>query len=150
MPVFLGNSPADWSDSLLVGLLSFAIRATVLLSGAWLATRALRRASAATRHLIWTSAVAGVLMLPVLAAVVPVWNVPLISMAVTTDPPLESIAAPAAPKREANAGPASRSPTSNPFTPSPTVKREGAVAAQRSIIASARAFTGSSTLNGVP
>ena len=57
MPMLLGNSPAAWTDALLVGLLSFAIRATVLLLGAWLATRVLRRASAATRHLIWTSAV---------------------------------------------------------------------------------------------
>ena len=149
MPMLLGNSPAAWTDALLVGLLSFAIRATVLLLGAWLATRVLRRASAATRHLIWTSAVAGVLMLPVLAAIVPVWNVPLISMAVTTDRPLESIAAPAAPKREANAGPASRSPNSNPFTPSPTVKREGAIPAQRSIIGAARSFTERFTMNGV-
>jgi beta-lactamase regulating signal transducer with metallopeptidase domain len=147
MPMLLGNSPAAWTDALLVGLLSFAIRATVLLLGAWLATRVLRRASAATRHLIWTSAVAGVLTLPVLAATVPVWNVPLISMAGTTNLPLESVAAPGPPKREANASPISRS--ASPVMPSATVKRDVAAPAQRSLIGAARSFAGRFTMNGV-
>lgn len=146
MPMLWGNSPADWTDWLLVGLLSFTIRATVLLLGAWLATRALRRTSAATRHLIWASAVAGVLTLPVLAAVVPVWNVPLISMVTTTDLPLESVAPSATPKVAANAVP---TPSSSPASPSPAVKRDVAAQAQRSFIDAARSFAGRLTLNGV-
>src|SRR5438270_9270455 len=149
MPMFWGNSTADWAHSLLVGLLSFAIRATVLLLGAWVATRALRRASAATRHLIWASAVAGVLALPILAAIVPVWNVPVISIAATADRPFESIAAPATLKRDANASPASRSPQSNPVTRSPTVERKDATPAQRSIMDAAQSFAGRVTMSVV-
>jgi beta-lactamase regulating signal transducer with metallopeptidase domain len=64
-----------WVNALLAGVVGFAIRASVLLGGAWLVTLAMRRASAASRHLIWTAATAGVLMLPVFAVVVPAWNV---------------------------------------------------------------------------
>jgi beta-lactamase regulating signal transducer with metallopeptidase domain len=79
------------SESLLVELLSFALRATVLLVGAWAATKLLRQASAATRHLIWTSAIAGVLALPLLTYVMPAWNVPVISIAASVTPPLAPI-----------------------------------------------------------
>ena len=148
MPTLFGNA-TDWTDSLLIGLLAFAIRATVLLLAAWLATRMLRRASAATRHLIWASAVAGVLTLPVLAAVVPAWNVPVISIAANVDRPLESITAPATPKRATNAGPTSSWPQPNPVTPSPTVKREGVATVQSSVSDAAQAFAGRLTMNGV-
>jgi len=148
MPTRFGNA-TDWTDSLLIGLLAFAIRATVLLLAAWLATRVLRRASAATRHLIWPSAVAGVLTLPVLAAVVPAWNVPVISIAANVDRPLESIAAPATPKRATNAGPTSSWPQPNPVTPSPTVKREGVASVQSAVSDAAQAFAGRLTMNGV-
>ena len=67
---------SDWTSILLFGLLDFALRATVVLSGAWVATKLLRRASAATRHLIWTAAIAGVLVLPLLGRTLPAWNVP--------------------------------------------------------------------------
>ena len=148
MPTLFGNA-TDWTDSLLIGLLAFAIRATVLLLAAWLATRVLRRASAATRHLIWASAVAGVLTLPVLAAVVPAWNVPVISIAANVDRPLESIAAPATPKRATNAGPTSSWPQPNPVMPSPTVKRKGVATVQSSVGDAAQAFAGRLTMNGV-
>jgi beta-lactamase regulating signal transducer with metallopeptidase domain len=102
MPLLFGNTSAAWTDSLLIGLLAFAIRATVLLLAAWLATSLLHHASAATRHLIWTSAIAGVLTLPLLGVLVPAWNVPVMSIAATSDSPLESpTAAPSPSKREA-------------------------------------------------
>ena len=148
MPTLFGNA-TDWTDSLLIGLLAFAIRATVLLLAAWLATRVLRRASAATRHLIWASAVAGVLTLPVLAAVVPAWYVPVISIAANIERPLESIAAPATPKRATNAGPTSSWPRPNPVMPSPTVKRKGVATVQSSVSDAAQAFAGRLTMNGV-
>jgi len=64
-----------WANTLLSGLLSYAIRASMLLGGAWLAVALMRRASAASRHLVWTGATVGVLVLPAIAAVVPSWNV---------------------------------------------------------------------------
>jgi len=89
----IASGAAGWTDALLLGLLSFTIRATVLLFGAWAATRVLRQASAATRHLIWSSAIAGVLALPLLGVVVPAWNVPVFTVAASIDAPLESPAA---------------------------------------------------------
>src|SRR5688572_20901872 len=81
------NPTTDSVDALLLYLLAFALRATVLLAGAWIASKLLRRASAATRHLIWTTAIAGVLALPLLSVVVPAWNVPLLSIEARVDAP---------------------------------------------------------------
>ncbi len=52
-----------------------ALRATVILAAALIATIALRRAPAATRHLVWTLALAGVLALPAMRAALPRWEV---------------------------------------------------------------------------
>jgi beta-lactamase regulating signal transducer with metallopeptidase domain len=86
-------------DALLVGVLAFALRGTVILLGAWGATRLLRRASAATRHAVWTSAIAAVLVLPLLSATIPAWNVPVFTITARTDvaEPVESNAAPTSP-----------------------------------------------------
>lgn len=56
-------------------LLDAALRGAVLLLLAWAATRLMRRASAASRHLVWSAALAGVVLLPVLGVVVPRWRV---------------------------------------------------------------------------
>jgi len=47
-------------------LFTLAIKATVVLAAAMLATVALRRASAATRHIIWACALACLLAAPLL------------------------------------------------------------------------------------
>lgn len=80
----------SWSNELSLAILVFAARATVVLGAALMATRLLRNSSAATRHLIWTAAVSGVLALPLLSVVVPAWNVPVISIAAELDTPLLS------------------------------------------------------------
>jgi beta-lactamase regulating signal transducer with metallopeptidase domain len=99
MPLLLGAS--DWTDALLAGLLGFAIRATILLLGAWVATRLMRRASAATRHLVWTGAIAGVLALPLLGVLAPEWKVTVIWVAAKVDaPPEPSASTPASKERE--------------------------------------------------
>ena len=74
------GATTSWVDVMLVELLSFSLRATVILAGAWAATKLLKRASAATRHLIWTSAIAGILALPILSAMLPKWNVPVVTV----------------------------------------------------------------------
>ena len=48
-----------------------SLKGSVLIVVAWIVTRAIRRGSAAVRHAIWTSALAGMLVLPILAGVVP-------------------------------------------------------------------------------
>ncbi|HEX8830429.1 MAG TPA: hypothetical protein VF705_04645, partial [Longimicrobium sp.] len=61
-------------------LLALGLKATLLLTVAAVLDRAVlrRRASAAARHLLWTFAVAGLLLLPVLGWMLPGWSPPLI------------------------------------------------------------------------
>jgi TonB family protein len=63
----LGWNEAAWF-SILVGA---ALKSTAVLGVAWLFTFLLRRRSAATRHLVWTAAAAGVLALPFLSISLP-------------------------------------------------------------------------------
>lgn len=122
MPVLLGSS--DWTDALLVGLLGFAVRATILLLAAWVATRLLRRASAATRHLVWTGAIAGVLALPLFGVVAPEWKVPVVWFTANVDTPPEPSVSPAANEREsANVGAPMTRSTPAPADPSARSER---------------------------
>ena len=56
-------------------LLGFLIKSTLLLLAAWGAGCLLRRASAATRHLAWSVALGGVLLVPLLSLSLPQWKV---------------------------------------------------------------------------
>ncbi|HEX2188455.1 MAG TPA: M56 family metallopeptidase, partial [Longimicrobiaceae bacterium] len=77
-------------------LLDAALRGSVLLLLAWGATRLVRRAPAAARHLVWCAALGGVVLLPVLGAVVPRWRVlPAAARVPAMDAP--TLSAPAAP-----------------------------------------------------
>src|SRR5207247_11151192 len=54
------------------------VRASALLAAAALADFVLRcRASAATRHLVWTLAIGALLVLPIASYVLPEWSVPI-------------------------------------------------------------------------
>jgi TonB family protein len=64
---------AGWWFAILAGA---ALKSTLVLAAAWLAALALRRRSAAARHLIWTAAAAAVLTLPFLAVWMPPLSVP--------------------------------------------------------------------------
>jgi len=87
-------------------LLDAALRGTLLLLLALGATRLMRRASAAARHLVWSAALGGVLLLPVLGLVVPRWNVlPLPALRPAT---MEATAPAAAPIVETRAAQESR------------------------------------------
>jgi TonB family protein len=56
---------------------SAALKSTVVLGLAWVATVLLRRRSAAARHLVWTAALAAVLALPFLSVGLPELRVPV-------------------------------------------------------------------------
>ena len=60
---------------LLPTLLDTAIKGVAILLLAALATLALRRASAATRHWVWFLGVLGLLILPILTAALPGWHI---------------------------------------------------------------------------
>lgn len=63
-------SPLEFPD-----ILGLVVRTTAVLLVALCATTLLRRSSAATRHLVWTVALAGMLVLPLLERVVPAWRI---------------------------------------------------------------------------
>ena len=67
MPSWL-NSEIAWA-----ALAPLLVRSAAVLGAAGVATVVMRRATAAARHLVWLSAVVGVLALPVLAAM-PGWR----------------------------------------------------------------------------
>ncbi|MCI0536298.1 MAG: hypothetical protein L0Z50_13845, partial [Verrucomicrobiales bacterium] len=56
-------------------LLDSALKGAVLLALAAVAAFALRKASAAARHLVWLLAVVALLVLPVLSGLLPAWQV---------------------------------------------------------------------------
>ena len=58
-------------------LMEVFMKGTILLLFAAALGLALRRASAASRHLVWTLALGSVLALPFLALMLPAWNVPM-------------------------------------------------------------------------
>ena len=71
------------------------LKATLVLGLAGLAAAALGRASAATRHLVWTLGVAAALLVPALRAAAPRWELPLLP----ATPTVVRIESPAAPSR---------------------------------------------------
>lgn len=56
-------------------LVDAAVKGSLLLLATAVAVMALRGASASQRHLVWVSALVGVLMLPAMSLVVPQWRV---------------------------------------------------------------------------
>lgn len=69
-------------------LLDAVVKATIILTGAAIAAFALRRRSAALRHLIWTLALASALLLPFLSMALPRWQLPIVTLA-SAKPPTE-------------------------------------------------------------
>ena len=61
-----------------VTLVDVAAKAALVLLGALATTRLLRRGSASTRHRVWTVSLTCVLALPVLSALLPAWQVPIL------------------------------------------------------------------------
>lgn len=73
---------ADLVSTRLMGQLAglLLIKVTVIITAAWLASKLLQGASAAVRHAVWGIAFCSILLLPVLGAVVPRWEVTLPSV----------------------------------------------------------------------
>jgi beta-lactamase regulating signal transducer with metallopeptidase domain len=69
------QTSVDW-----LPLIDGAIKATLLLAIAAVTTTLLRHASAAARHLVWTSSLIGALLLPLASMAIPQWQVPLITL----------------------------------------------------------------------
>ena len=84
----------------LAAVAAFLVKATLLLCLAEIATRALKGASAASRHLIWVTAIVAVLVLPAAAALTPAWSLGWFEVSATSP----SVGAPAG-AREAGASP---------------------------------------------
>lgn len=77
-----------------------AVKATVVLAVACILAFALRRCSAATRHLVWAMALAWVLAVPLLSLILPRWHIALPDLPNVSDAagPGVAAAAPAAPR----------------------------------------------------
>jgi HEAT repeat protein/beta-lactamase regulating signal transducer with metallopeptidase domain len=65
------------------------VKATVLLLLTALTALALRRAAAATRHLVWTIGLACALVLPACSMALPRWQLPIVSIATSADTPAD-------------------------------------------------------------
>ncbi len=68
------------SESSWILVADIVLKATLLLVAAGAAAFVLRRASAAARHMVWTLALAGVLLLPMLSIALPRWQVSLVTI----------------------------------------------------------------------
>ena len=69
------DSAASW-----IPVADIVVKATLMFAAAGAAAFVLRRGSAAVRHMIWTLALAGVLLLPVLSITLPRWQMPLLTI----------------------------------------------------------------------
>jgi beta-lactamase regulating signal transducer with metallopeptidase domain len=93
-------------DPMLSAALSIAVKASVLVAVAAIAQVLLRRrASAAMRHFVWTLAIGGILLLPVLSPALPEWTVVVRTVAsgVPAEPIVSSAGAEGVPLPDASA-----------------------------------------------
>jgi len=81
----------------LLTIIDIVLKASVVLTMAALVAAALRRASASTRHFVWTLGMLGALAAPLLSAALPRWEVPIVRV---------QAPAPAAPAPTVATGPA--------------------------------------------
>jgi len=68
-------SSSEWSNI----IISTMLKGMLFLLAAIIINSFIKRASSATRHLIWNLAIIALLLLPILSLIVPVWEVPIIS-----------------------------------------------------------------------
>src|SRR5262245_29777440 len=68
--------PAAALEAVQAVLLSAAWKSSILLLLAGVTARLLSRHSAAARHVVWTTAMAGALAVPILEFILPAWTLP--------------------------------------------------------------------------
>ena len=81
-------------------LIDALVKALILLACAWIATRLLRRRSAALRHLVWLAALTGVLVLPLVSVGGVRWDLPVLPAA----PSAQQVNPPAPPADRSSIG----------------------------------------------
>jgi len=81
MNVSLLNGPAFDALAPWLPALDAILKSTALLALTAAVSLLLRRASAATRHLIWTLGLLGALALPALSLAIPRWQIPVVTVA---------------------------------------------------------------------
>ena len=74
------------STAAVILLFNITLKSLFILCFVFLCTRMMRRASSAIRHLIWTTALAGILLLPILGAVLPTWNISVLPYSISQVP----------------------------------------------------------------
>ena len=94
-------------------------KASLLLGAAGLASLALRRASASVRHLIWTLALVGSLVVPALSIALPRWSVPVVTIPAAAD---------VAPAASATPPPVSRHAAREASAPSDAIQTSAPIA----------------------
>ena len=98
-------------------LVDAALRGTLVLAAAFLATALMRRSSASARHLVWLAALAALLLLPLARQVVPEWRVlPAAPAALVAIPAMAVDAPPVAPSTPAGAADRSDAAGGHPRT----------------------------------
>jgi HEAT repeat protein/beta-lactamase regulating signal transducer with metallopeptidase domain len=105
-----------FQESIVVDMI---VKASLVLGLTALAAAALRRASAAARHLVWTLGLMGALAAPALSLALPRWELPLVRIA-SPAPAAEAVPAAAIPDIAAPRRHRSPTPTARPETSSPT------------------------------
>lgn len=113
-------------DRLAATLVDAALKGALFLGLAVMLNLALRRASAAVRHLVWSLAFAAVLLTPLLTSVLPRWPVPSLPALVPTSPPTHEEGPPAGaiPGTDESPAPAYAPTPELEATPSPEPGRE--------------------------
>src|SRR6187549_1626124 len=76
------------------------VKATLLIGAGALGAVLLRRASAASRHLVWTLALVSALALPALSLALPKWQLPIVTLTGQEAPPEAPAAEPPTERRQ--------------------------------------------------
>ncbi|HKA24994.1 MAG TPA: HEAT repeat domain-containing protein [Candidatus Eisenbacteria bacterium] len=146
---------SSWIPTVFAGLVAQALKVTLLLLAAGIAALAVRRASSATRHAVWSAALAATLVLPVLTLALPEWTLPVLPAKAPKAAPVVAAepAGPAAPVALPTVAPPARShvhrhaasrPALTPVTPPvavPSVTPVPVVASVSAPHPAARPFT---------
>jgi TonB family protein len=103
----------NWTATIWPVAASVAIKSSLVLAAAWVATLVMRRCSAAARHVVWTACMAALVALPLLSISLPALRLPGASAILPGDAGIVFRSTATAPNRAA----VSRSPVAAPSRP---------------------------------